>query len=100
MSWTIAKPPYETRVEVEHEGQVIRVKAFFGRDGYRPHWRSEDETKTWPQSKFAAWRPIHVVCDRCGGDGKAHGSDRPFEYNVPNSYPGKCPVCNGSGTVR
>ena len=39
------------------------------------------------------------VCDRCDGDGKAHGSDRPFEYSGPDSYPGKCPVCKGSGTV-
>ena len=38
-------------------------------------------------------------CDRCDGDGKAHGSDRPFEYSGPDSYPGKCPVCKGSGTV-
>lgn len=40
-----------------------------------------------------------VKCERCDGDGKAHGSDRPFEYSGPNSYPGKCPVCNGSGSV-
>lgn len=58
MSWTIAKPPNETLVEVEYEGQIIRVMAFFGRDGYRPHWRSEDETKTWHPSQFKSWRPI------------------------------------------
>jgi len=40
-----------------------------------------------------------VKCERCDGDGKAHGSDRPFEYSGPDSYPGKCPVCKGSGTV-
>jgi DnaJ-class molecular chaperone len=37
------------------------------------------------------------VCERCDGDGLAHGSDRPFEYSGPDSYPGKCPVCKGSG---
>lgn len=31
-------------------------------------------------------------CDRCGGDGKAHGSDRPFEWNDRADY-GKCVVC-------
>ena len=36
-------------------------------------------------------------CGRCEGDGKAHGSDRPFEYSGPGSYPGPCPVCSGSG---
>jgi len=37
------------------------------------------------------------VCYRCGGDGKAHGSDRPFEWHGDGTYPGPCPVCNGSG---
>lgn len=36
-------------------------------------------------------------CGRCGGDGKAHGSDRPFEGDGSGSYPGPCPVCRGSG---
>ena len=37
------------------------------------------------------------VCDRCGGDGRAHGSDRPFEWSSSDPYPGKCPKCEGSG---
>jgi len=57
-----------------------------------------------PDPQFPAHRifrrPIvAAVCERCDGDGKAHGSDRPFEYSGPDSYPGKCPVCKGSGTV-
>lgn len=31
-------------------------------------------------------------CQRCDGDGKAHGSDRPFEWS-PNRM--KCPTCKG-----
>ncbi len=34
-------------------------------------------------------------CQRCDGDGKAHGSDRPFEWTGPGTYPGPCPVCYG-----
>ena len=36
-------------------------------------------------------------CDRCAGDGKAHGADRPFEWSGPGTYPGPCPVCKGTG---
>lgn len=36
-------------------------------------------------------------CHRCEGDGKAHGADRPFEWHGDGTYPGPCPVCNGSG---
>jgi hypothetical protein len=36
-------------------------------------------------------------CHRCDGDGKAHGADRPFEWTGPGTYPGPCPVCNGTG---
>ena len=39
------------------------------------------------------------VCPRCEGDGKAHGSDRPFEWKGPGTYPGPCPVCKGSGKI-
>ena len=41
-----------------------------------------------------------VVCTRCEGDGKAHGSDRPFEWHGPGTYPGPCPVCKGSGVTE
>jgi DnaJ-class molecular chaperone len=36
-------------------------------------------------------------CERCSGDGLAHGADRPFEWHGPGTYPGPCPVCGGSG---
>lgn len=36
-------------------------------------------------------------CRRCDGDGKAHGADRPFEWSGSGTYPGMCPVCNGTG---
>jgi hypothetical protein len=52
----------------------------------------------WP-SHDAPRSPKEQTCDRCDGDGKAHGSDRPFEHSGPDSYPGKCPVCKGTGTV-
>lgn len=38
-----------------------------------------------------------LECDRCDGDGKAHGSDRPFEWSGPGTWPGPCPKCKGSG---
>lgn len=38
-------------------------------------------------------------CERCAGDGKAHGADRPFEWSTDVDY-GKCVVCSGRGTVR
>ena len=37
------------------------------------------------------------VCERCEGDGQAHGADRPFDWSGPGTYPGPCPVCQGSG---
>ena len=39
------------------------------------------------------------ICQHCEGDGNAHGSDRPFEWSGPGTYPGKCPVCNGTGLI-
>ncbi len=39
-----------------------------------------------------------VTCDRCGGDGMAHGSDRPFEWSADVDY-GKCVVCRGNRVV-
>lgn len=39
-------------------------------------------------------------CDRCDGDGKAHGSDRPFESSGTGDYPGPCPACKGTGIVE
>lgn len=38
---------------------------------------------------------IGTVCGRCGGAGKAYGTDRPFEWTGEP----KCPVCHGLGRV-
>ena len=47
-----------------------------------------------PDPQFPSHRQYRrPVCDRCDGDGKAHGNDRPFEW----SGPGSCPACKGSG---
>ncbi len=37
-----------------------------------------------------------ALCSRCGGDGQAHGADRPFEWSPDPDYL-KCPVCKGTG---
>jgi hypothetical protein len=43
------------------------------------------------------WRPARLPpCRRCDGDGEAHGSERPFAWEGPGSYPGPCPVCHGA----
>jgi len=54
--WQTGKPPNEMVVEVEWDGAVIPVIAFYGRDGYHPHWRSQDGDKHWPVNAFARWR--------------------------------------------
>lgn len=54
--WHTDKPPNERIVEVEWEGEAIRVLAFYGRNGWRPHWRSEDRTKMWDVDAFPRWR--------------------------------------------
>ena len=45
----------------------------------------------------ASEKMIAVKCDRCGGDGYAHGSDRPRRWSCGEAYPGPCPKCNGTG---
>jgi uncharacterized protein (TIGR02996 family) len=47
------------------------------------------------------WHPTQTgACERCAGDGKAHGSDRPFQWTPEVGYPGPCPgPCKGSGRV-
>jgi uncharacterized protein (TIGR02996 family) len=37
-------------------------------------------------------------CQRCGGDGRAHGADRPFEW-APDADCGKCVACKGNKVV-
>lgn len=55
--WQTGKPPNETPVEVEYEGNIITVEAFYGRDGYRPHWRNKEGT-CWDVSAFRRWRHV------------------------------------------
>ena len=58
LRWQYGPPPNEKLVEVEHEGKYIRVKAFYGRDGYRPHWLSELGGTSWSVDYFKRWRHI------------------------------------------
>ena len=55
--WRNDKPPNETWVQVMDGENVIEAMAFFGRDGYRPHWRLRDESCCHP-SRFSRWREI------------------------------------------
>tara|TARA_R110000868_G_scaffold14070_5_gene65617 strand:- start:1467 stop:1655 length:189 start_codon:yes stop_codon:yes gene_type:complete len=56
--WNTSKPPNEILVEVEYDDKIIKVKAFYGRDGYRPHWQNEDESISWSVNAFKRWREI------------------------------------------
>ena len=58
MSWQTGKPPNEKIVEVEDAGDIIRVRAVWGRDGMRPHWESEDRDTLWSPDAFARWREV------------------------------------------
>ena len=57
MSWNYGKPPNETFVEVEKDGEIIQVEAFYGRDGYRPHWRNKNGD-CWSVNAFERWRHV------------------------------------------
>lgn len=55
--WQTGKPPNEKIVEVElGNGIIIRVFAFYGRDGYLPHWRSETGEAQYSVDTFHRWR--------------------------------------------
>jgi ADP-ribose pyrophosphatase len=56
--WNTNTPPNETLVEVELDGEIIQVMAFFGREGHRPHWRTEDGSKCWSTDTFSRWRAV------------------------------------------
>jgi len=51
-------PPNEKLVEVENGNEIIRVMAFYGRDGYRPHWQTKDGSTQWDVTAFNRWREI------------------------------------------
>lgn len=55
--WQFGKPPHDTFVTVELDGKLVRAKAVWGGDGYRPHWRTEDGT-CYPPETFSRWLPI------------------------------------------
>lgn len=54
--WQSLPPPNEVIVEVELEGQVIEVMAYYGREGYRPHWRTANGSRFWGPEAFTLWR--------------------------------------------
>jgi len=56
MDWQSGKPPNEQIVEVEDNGQIVEVMAYYGRDGSRPHWRNQDGSKCWDVTAFSRWR--------------------------------------------
>jgi hypothetical protein len=56
-SWQTGPPPSGTLVEVELDGNIIKAKAVYGREGILPHWESEDGTCR-PVEAFRKWRPL------------------------------------------
>ena len=58
--WQTSQPPNEVLVEVEEGKKIIRVMAFYGRDGTRPHWRTKNGSRAWPVSAFSRWREIEM----------------------------------------
>jgi hypothetical protein len=56
MEWQTGPPPNEKIVEVESDGEIIEVMAFYGRDGSQPHWRTENGDKAWSVETFKRWR--------------------------------------------
>jgi hypothetical protein len=73
-AWQTGKPPHQQVVEVEDDGRIIRVRAQWGRDGYLPHWESEDRDTLWRPSAFTRWRfPEGSIAK----DGRASGAPTP-----------------------
>jgi len=56
--WRTDEPPNEVVVEVKDGRKLIRAMAFYGRDGYRPHWRTPGGDTQWEPAAFKKWRPI------------------------------------------
>lgn len=59
--WITDKPPNEEWVEVIDGDQILVVMAFYGRDGYRPHWIGKDGSCYDPES-FTRWRRNSETC--------------------------------------
>lgn len=59
-------PPNEEWVEVQSgNGTTTVAMAFYGRDGWRPHWRTVDGGSHHP-SRFNAWRRNENICPTTG----------------------------------
>jgi hypothetical protein len=57
--WETGQPPNEEIVEVlDDDGTVLEAAAFYGRDGYLPHWQSADGNTRWDPERFTKWRRI------------------------------------------
>ena len=56
MEWQTGKPPNEVLVEVECDGEIIEVMAYWGRDGSMPHWRDAAGNRCWSVDCFRRWR--------------------------------------------
>ena len=55
--WNTGQPPNEKFVIVELNGKEMEVQAFYGRDGYRPHWKNR-KGDCYAVSTFKRWKPI------------------------------------------
>jgi len=55
--WKTTFPPNETPVEVQlSDGEIITVRAIYGRDGCLPHWAACDSSAVWSHNRFVRWR--------------------------------------------
>ncbi len=84
------KPPNEEWVEVQSgNGATTVAMAFYGRDGWRPHWRTVDGSSCHP-SRFNTWRrngnicPTtgEIDCSKCSGEYCEKHFDKPCECEV------------------
>lgn len=57
-SWNRGLPPSGTLVEVKCNGELIEVKAIYGKEGFRPHWRCVEDSRAWSISTFSKWRHV------------------------------------------
>ena len=86
-TWQTSQPPNEVWVEVEDGGEIIEVQAFYGRDGYRPHWKTRDGGAIEPAA-FRRWRFRPDDCAECGGT-KTSGE------RAKDGAPLVCAACQG-----
>jgi len=57
MTWRTDRPPNETWVEVRDGETILEARAFYGRDGWRPHWQLRDGGSV-NTSAFSEWRAL------------------------------------------